>query len=213
MKILSFYLITLLLAISSSINAGIITGPIDLSSGNWNLVENGSFEDDTAGWSSVNPNRGIFIVSNTIAAIGSQSAVTEGNNFSGYGYASKRRVSVTPGTSYILSAFFLIEELSDGRIYLDVNDTEFEQEVHGQIGISGWQFSWGEIVIPANVTYVDLRIVRDGENVKRGEYGYIDEVALTPASEFIAPLVPEPITLSLLTLGSIAILRKGYHRE
>lgn len=198
-----------------SAEAGTILHPVP-GTGSWNTVSNGGFESGTmAGWPALDPpanfGRGVFQASSQQAWSGTYSArATTMNAFNGFGYSNLTNVglvSVVVGQRYVLSGFFLTGELTSGSLYLDLSDAVFESQTASVISQPGWQFAWTEFTPLVNALRV--RLVRDGQ-VKVGEYGYVDEVGVTPLSSFRAPntqsaVVPEPTSLALCVAGGVGV--------
>ncbi len=178
-----------------------IVGPFVEGSGNWNTVDNGGFEDGLSGWTNYAwAGTGEFQVTPDYAAFGNYSAAAiPAYDFTGYGFCLKRQITVEPDTDYILSGFFYTGNLSSDAFYLDLDDVSFEEHVLAPVGVDNWQFVYAPFHTPEWVTQVTVRLVRDGD-VKKDEIGYIDEVAITPLSEFKAP-APVPIPSALVLLG------------
>ncbi|MCA9099933.1 MAG: hypothetical protein KDA63_02220, partial [Planctomycetales bacterium] len=109
--------------------------------------------------------------------------------FTGPGFGIARIVPVVPGETFVLSAFFNVGEMTSPRIHLDLSDVSFEvQPGDGDLllGESAWQFVWQAFEVPADVHNVRVRVVRDFD-VQLGDTAYVDEVAITIASEFQRP--------------------------
>ncbi|NUM33601.1 MAG: hypothetical protein HUU50_03615 [Candidatus Brocadiae bacterium] len=194
-------ILLLLFVLCLIVTSETIVGPFNPSSGSWNAIYNGGFENSFNGWGNPTASRGIFSASTDYAYIGSYAAKSIANeSFNGPGYCATQTISVTGGQQYILSAFFHQGSLTTGQLYIDMNDVPFDTH----IGISGsstlqtqWQFVWTIVNVPVGVSSITFRMVRDGL-VYTGEYGYIDEVAFTPNALFTAPSVPEASTLFML---------------
>ncbi|WP_199332029.1 Calx-beta domain-containing protein [Anabaena lutea] len=173
--------------------------------GNWKTVTNGGFETgDLNGWSNTS-GENLWTITSDRSISGNFSAKAITNTaFNGPGYALQRTVTgLIAGEKYVLSGFIYTGGLTSGNTYLDLNDIANDPNVGAGDssqtslniqynlfltflnGIDQWQFVWKEFVAPSN--QVTVRLVRDGE-VKAGESAYIDDVAITPISQFI-PLI------------------------
>ncbi len=187
-------------------NASVVQGPFVAGSGSWELVPNGNFEvGDISHWVNAETyNRGYFDASSEYSYQGNYSvAVIPSISFNGPGFAVGQNVSVNPDQLYVLSGFFNTAFMTSGYVYLDLTDIKGDINVGIDLeaGLKDWQFAWGTITIPAGVSTVNIRMVRDGETVAN-EIAYIDEIALTPLSNFAPPSqVPIPATIWLLGSG------------
>ncbi|MCW9683183.1 hypothetical protein FJR41_020710, partial [Dolichospermum planctonicum UHCC 0167] len=167
--------------------------------GKWTTVTNGEFETgDLNGWSHISTNTSwgnLWTITSDRSISGNFSAKAVTNTgFNGNGYALQRTVTgLIAGEKYVLSGFIYTGELTSGSTYLDLDDIANDLDIVAGYGIDQWQFVWKEFVAPSN--QVTVRLVRDGEEVKAGESAYIDDVAITPISQFI-PLLPT-ITLAV----------------
>ncbi len=188
----------------------VITGPFVAGTGHWQTLTNGGFETgSTSGWYGSGW-KGSFSASSTMAFTGSYSVESRPSySFNGPGFALNHNVSVQSGVSYVLSGFFNTASLTEGdQMYIDLNDVSFEHSCVAPTGVAGWQFVWWSFTVPSGYHSLTVRLVRDG-NVVQGHYGYVDEVALTPVSEFATPeVVPEPATLLLLAMGGLSVFRR-----
>jgi len=134
----------------------------------------------------------VFRASSEMALAGNYAAecipVKDG---AGPGFGSGRDVSVLPGETYVLSAFFFTSNLR-GHLYVDLGDGQFEpvkdnlDAVRGTAGVDRWQFVYARFTAPQGVTHVKVRLSYDA-TFRVGEVGYIDDVAVTPAASFRAP--------------------------
>ncbi|WYM00653.1 MAG: Calx-beta domain-containing protein [Gloeotrichia echinulata CP02] len=178
------------------------------NTGNWTKVTNGGFETgDLSGWSllSTYGRNNSWTITNERSVSGNFSAKANTNTgFNGAGYALKRAVTgLTAGARYVLSGFIYTGDLTSGSTYLDLDDIAndpqpgVDADSRALNGINQWQFVWKEFVAPSN--QVTVRLVRDGE-VKAGESVYIDEVAITPISQFVSPV----------SSGILAFSQAGY---
>jgi hypothetical protein len=87
------------------------------------------------------------------------------------------------GEKYVLSGFIYTGELTSGQTYLDLNDIPDDPTaITRNNGVNQWQFVSTKFV--ASSSQVTVRLVRDGD-VKAGEAAYVDEVAITPFSQFV----------------------------
>ena len=177
----------MLMNISFAASAGNLTGPFVPGSGLYTVIPDGGFESgSTAGYIEQRTDLGVWRATNDFAYAGNYSlkatVITTGTQI---GYATRRTVSVTPGQTYVLSAYFFTMRTSNGP-YMDLNDAPFEPTVFSYPGVPQWQFSWAEFTVPPGVTEIPIRFVHDGI-FTAGDVAYVDEVALTPASEFRPP--------------------------
>jgi hypothetical protein len=173
----------------SAADGATLVGPFVPLTGTWTTVTNGGFEIGLDGWDQLGPSLGTFN-SSALAQEGSSSAASEpATTFAGPGFGIARVRPVVPGETYVLSAFFNVAELTSHRIHLDLSDVAFEaQPGDGDLllGESAWQFAWQTFVVPDDVSSVRVRVVRDLD-VVFGETAYVDEIAITLATEFQHP--------------------------
>ena len=168
--------------------------------GKWTTVTNGEFETgDLNGWSHISANTSwgnLWTITSDRSISGNFSAKAVTNTaFNGAGYALQRTVTgLIAGEKYVLSGFIYTGELTSGSTYLDLNDIANDLDIVAGYGIDQWQFVWKEFVAPSN--QVTVRLVRDGEEVKAGESAYIDDVAITPISQFIPLISSDAPTLA-----------------
>jgi|GEM_PF-1670230 len=168
--------------------------------GKWTTVTNGEFETgDLNGWSHISTNTSwgnLWTITSDRSISGNFSAKAVTNTgFNGNGYALQRTVTgLIAGEKYVLSGFIYTGELTSGNTYLDLNDIDNDLDIGAGYGIDQWQFVWKEFVAPSN--QVTVRLVRDGEEVKAGESAYIDDVAITPISQFIPLISSDAPTLA-----------------
>lgn len=210
--LLSFALVLILVG---TVNAGIVLDPVP-ATGSFNVISNGGFETGTmASWSVFNnPAYGVFAASSQSSYSGNWSAKTVPNaNFTGAGYdAISAPITVTPGVTYVLSAFFNTASMSESALYLDLGDVPFEVQPGNYYSPTSarifgpWFFSWDSFTVPTNVSTLQIRMIHDGSggtNVFTSDVGYVDSVAITPVSQFSPPTaVPEP---SSFVFGGMAV--------
>ena len=159
-------------------------GPYTDATGAFDVLLSGG---SLSGWTPVAGHLGAFVVSDAMAARGGYSVRTETlAHVLTNGYALQKEVPVTPETTYVLSGFFHTRGLAAGSLYLDLDDLPDEPNVLAPIGVAGWQFGFAQFTVPADLTSVTVRLVRDTDIVP-GEAGYVDEVALTPEESFRLP--------------------------
>lgn len=151
-------------------------------------VPNGSFETGIlASWTMLEPQLGMASVDPNHAFAGSYGVrLDTSRDFSGTGYAIRTQpIAVTPNQQYVLSGFFDASALSTGRLYIDLNDVAWHDggdvEADAVRGKAGWQIAWKEFTVPASVTSVVVRLVRDSQ-AKPSEPAYADVLAVTLAS-------------------------------
>lgn len=227
-----FLSISSLLIVSTTQSYGAIVFDPEPATGQWTAIPNGGFETGEIwkyGWEIQVPpdnrGQGLFVASTEVVWSGTFAAKAEPlKDFSGPGFAHitpPTAVCVKPGEEYILSAFFHTGGINSGNLYLDFDawTQSPNLQVLSEIGVAGWQFVWGSFVPTTDI--VRVRIVRDGE-VPFGEFGYIDDVGVTLASDFIPPsaatsnAVPEPpaIVVWLLGIGIVCgFTGKRWHRK
>ncbi len=177
-----------------SARSGCIVGPFAANTGVYRLLPNGNFErGDEQGWrDQIAERSGVFAASSREAAVGKYSArATPWRDYPApLGFALRRDIPVQGGQDYVLSGYFHTTSITSGSIYLDVNDTSFDRHVQPRRGVDGWQFVLWTLSIPPGVKQLTVRLCRD-DGIKSDEYAYIDEVALTPARDFVDPRVVE----------------------
>lgn len=111
---------------------------------------------------------------------------------------------MNPGEEYVLSAFFYTGDLTSGNLYIDTAGWGVILQLLPVTGYKGWQFLSVEYAPPIDTAR--FRLVRDGD-VQTDQYSYIDDVALTPAQDFVAPsVVPEPGTLQLFATAFCVVV-------
>jgi hypothetical protein len=168
-----------------------------LGTGSFQLVPNGGFETGAttpqwgAGAGAGVGGIGNFIIS-TNAFDGNYSAASE-TDFptpsTGTGYAWQQTITgLVPGSVYVLSGFFNTGTLASGDLYLDMNGIPGDP-TPGFAAISatnkptGWFFSYQDFL--ANSPTMTVRMVRDAYFNDVSGMGYIDDLAVTPASQFV----------------------------
>jgi hypothetical protein len=172
----------------------VLRGPFVPGSGQYSIIPGGDFETgDMAGWAdSAGGQPGAFTATKAAAfagGYGAQSTVTTSGV--GAGFGAGRLVEVQPGQTYILSAFFITEHVR-GRLYVDLGDVSFEPHMGTSGGVGGdpqvaqWQFAYAAFTVPADVLGVRVRLSHDSVFTP-GDYGYVDDVAITPVAQFRLP--------------------------
>lgn len=202
--------LTLVVLEAAAARAGIVLNPAP-GTGQYDLLPNGGFETGTmADWPDQLPNGnaglGEFVASTAMPFAGNFSAQAVPTvSFSGPGFAEiTDPLPVTVGETYVLSAFFNTSDLTSGNLYVDTAGWGVNLQILPQTGLSGWQFLWADFTAP--ISTARFRLVRDGA-VETGQYGYIDDVALTPVQDFVAPsAVPEPGTLQMFATAFCAVV-------
>lgn len=97
-----------------SLRAETLVGPFETATGSYRVIPGGDFESgDMAGWVDNMQSRGVFRPSSEASVSGRYCArstvVTAGN---GPGFGAQGSVSVEPGQTYVLSAFFLAADVT-----------------------------------------------------------------------------------------------------
>jgi hypothetical protein len=122
-------------------------------------------------------------------------------NFGGAGDALKQSGSIAliPGKQYVLSGFIHTGALTGGHTYLDIDDAPGDPNVgvSAPNGVDEWQFVYA--LFTATESKVSVRLVRDQffgnrSEVKAGEPVFYDEIAVTPADQFLPPGTTCPST-------------------
>jgi len=186
--------------------------PVGPSPGNFQLVANGSFEDGLRDWSPQVPAHsdiyGSFTASADKAFLGRWSARCRSvAEFRKAGYAFLGNpIPVEQGRRYVLSAAFETSDMKTGSMSVDLSEPSYHIRLESRPGYPGWQFLHEEFTAASRT--VQIRLVHDGDYCPRGETGYIDAVALTPAEEF----TPAPSTMGLpaqamADVGTVSILQ------
>jgi hypothetical protein len=160
-----------------------------------------------AGFSDIIPSRGVITASSEAPFLGQFSARANTlQNMTVFGYGSiSGPIAVTPGVSYVLSAYFNSKNLASGNLYIDLNDASFDSHATAINSLESWQFAYTYFV-PTSST-INVRIIRDG-TAGPGPLGYIDDVAVTRADQFApAVAVPEPATWLMASAGTLLLLR------
>ncbi|MEZ6094844.1 MAG: hypothetical protein R3C03_11520 [Pirellulaceae bacterium] len=199
--------------------ADIIFDPI-VGTGTYTLLNNGGFELGIAGWADnlgQSQGRGTFETGGAVNIVGAESAFSHPNfSFNGPGFTTNQIVTVVPNESYVVSGYVYTGDLSNPNDAprLDVidiaNTTQFTNV--SSIGSEGrTQFLFATFTVPSTENQVLVRLLRDGA-VTAGERAYYDDIALTLASEFVAPTtVPEPSSFAVVAMSMVAIygIRQG----
>lgn len=199
----------------SQADAGMVLDP-EAGTGTWLTVPNGGFETgDMSSWPpQIPPNnagKGLFVASSEQVWSGNFSSKADPlTNFTGAGFAhitDPTAITVTPGETYVLSAFFYTAGMTHGNLSMDLADVGFNIRINATLD-EGWHFAWGEFTPTLN--NVRVRILRDSD-VRLGEFGFIDEIGITPLQDFRAPnvrtaAVPEPSSLVLCGIGTMGII-------
>jgi len=214
-------LINIYFVLTSVLSAETLVGPFLPDSGHYTVVPGGDFESaksvSSEGWTGYFSFTGsaVFQISSELPYHGTNSLkslvriVTSQSN--PQFQSLQRTVDLRERESYVLSAFFHTAAMS-GSMYVDLADARFEPRGAGTIdpvraegGIHAWQFSWAIFTIPSSVTNVIVRLKHEGFS-RVGEYGYVDDIAVTPLQEFVPPV---PITSQepSLQLGIFAGIR------
>jgi hypothetical protein len=133
------------------------------------------------------------------------------SNLQYIGY-SAGSISLTANTEYVLSAY-LWYGMTGGKISLDLTDAQFDDGT-GRVsvtpstpGATTGVFTYQYFNTATTGTNVIPRVLIEGAN-GLGSFGaVVDNIAITPAADFVAPSsVPEPVTGSLAACGALFIL-------
>lgn len=182
------------------------------TTGNFLLVNNGSFEDGLRDWSpqvaAHSSIFGSFMPSPERAFLGRHSARSRTvSDFTKAGYAFlSNLIPVEAGRRYVLSAAFETSDMkTTGSLSVDLSEPSYHLRLESRPGYPGWQFLHEEFTAASRT--VQIRLIHDGDCPK-GETGYIDAVALTPSEEF----TPAPSTMGLpadamANIGTVLILQ------
>lgn len=175
---------------------GWLPGPFAAGSGNCALIPGGDFESGSSGWVLQNPHLGTWEISEQHAASGTHSAKATAIAQSpviGFGWR-RHDIPVTGGQTYVLSAYFYRPTGENSWLFLDFHDVSWDALLrsHEDFG-DAWQFCWYTVTIPPDVASVTIRLVMD-TNLDIGDFGFVDDVALTPVDDFVPPqsLAPGP---------------------
>lgn len=202
----------LMLGLTSHTSAGVITGPFAPGSGNWNLLPNGDFETgDTTGFQL---HKGYVHMTSSIGVdgvdpfAGNYSGVLTYEGGGGFwGHAiSADPVTLPLGGNYVLSGFVraaVADTANSGRL-----DRFFaSSETYFDMTNPDWQFVYEEFTNLHGFWYPRFHHGGSLLNpMNPGDKLFVDQFALTPASEFQPPTlrpagVPDGGT-SVLMLGS-----------
>ncbi|MEA2709960.1 MAG: hypothetical protein QOF78_2561, partial [Phycisphaerales bacterium] len=180
--------------------ADVLVNPV-VGTGNYALLPNGGFEAGLTNWNiEAQYHPGDYVASQDISIAGSWVAKSvPGTSFSGYGFTRGQLYPFVGGQQYVISGYIDASRAAPSdNSYVDA----FFSFVPGSqaVAVSGeprLQFVYSTFTAPSTQSHW-VRLVRDN-NVDVGHYTYFDEIAVTPASQFVppsgTPLVP-PLTLS-----------------
>src|ERR1017187_1251841 len=206
----------LLFSARSASSQPMLYGPFEPASGHYDLLPKADFETDISGWSLVEfrPGLGEISTSSSYALAGTHSLqLTALQTFTGPGFAlAGPQVTLNAGVTYVLSGFILTPQIpsSGATIYFDLNDSPGENWGNGQTrwygsggipagGSQEWQFVSASYTPSQTMSIIPRVCVEVGDNtgsayVNAGETFYVDNMALTEASQFAPPVqsVPEP---------------------
>lgn len=200
--------------------AEVVLGPFRPGTGSWTTVSQGSFEPLAEGPLPVRNDytlTGSYYLFASLPASGSASVTAAAayggakgvhvipGTFGGPGIALTlgQTIPVTPGSRYVLSAFIRIPNTTGtGTIHLDLWDSPNNIIPTASKATDQWQFVYGTFT--AASTVVGARAIVDG-NVSSLDAFFVDELAITPESQFLLP-VPEPTIQSLLAVGACLVV-------
>ena len=95
----------------------------------------------------------------------------------------------------------------NSQVWVDLNDIPNDPEPKAPMNVNEWQFAWSTWTAPVGTTQVYARLVcwaPDG--VDNGVF--IDEVALTQIDDFALPIVPEPTSLLVISVGLAGLITR-----
>lgn len=168
---------------------GWLPGPFVTGSGHYTLIPGGDFESGTAEWILLGDYYGTWMISPEKAWSPTHAAKATAKRTSpNVGFAwLNQSVPVTGGQTYVLSGFFYRLQGQAYWLFMDDWDgTSFSVFVKSRATFADqWQFCWEEVTFPAGVSSITIRICLD--TMDAGDTGYIDDVALTPVTEFVPP--------------------------
>jgi hypothetical protein len=189
--------------------SGIIGGPFS-TSGFYDTIPGGTFEinDPLTGW----------IGNGTVSSVPTPAMREERVGlvtapYNGY-YAVHRDVNTLVfGETYVLSGYFRSDDLG-GSVAMDIGNfggqawypvaTVFNQIDTNTVG--KWFF--GYTTFTADNPSMRVRLFRNPTTALNAR-NYFDDVAVTRASEFVAPTaVPEPATMAVMGAGALLIIRR-----
>jgi hypothetical protein len=189
----------------------LVSGPF-ANLGNQTLVPNGDFENGLTSWNVFNTSV-TFTTTNVNPLFGANSVRGAINTtITGPGSAITQVITgLTPGNTYVLSAFINTENLTpQAKAYVDLNDVFGDPDV-GPLGGSSTVFAYAPFV-PINPS-ITIRFVVDAPNatVPAGSFATADNIAVTPLASFvpaspIASAAPEPGSLNAMAFGGLLVL-------
>jgi hypothetical protein len=211
--------VALLFAVISSAQSGIIEGPFVPGTGTYTTVPGGTFEpsDPLTGWGDY-LNIATIIPVTTPTQRGDQVGKLSGWSNGWYAVNKSLDNSLIVGQSYVLSGFFRADN-EGGSIAADIGnfagqfwagEANFALAANAST-VGKWYF--GYVTFTANNPTMRVRLVRNGPTTTFAS-SYFDDVAVTPAAEFVAPTpVPEPATLLGLGAALWGLRAKGSRRK
>ncbi len=199
----------------ASAQSGVIGGPFDPNSGNYNIVPGGSFEetDNIGVWADL-----IGLNTSTISRVsspvvkGARSGLLSSSSDGNY-FRYQTGIPLVAGQTYVLSAFVRGEEVG-GAVGLDIgnfggqffNVTALTNVEKTSSTVGNWYFAYTTFV--ADNPSMAIRLVNYGTTGANAR-NYFDDIAVTPVNDFRAvQAVPEPGTMLAIGVGLAALVRR-----
>jgi len=184
---------------------GQLIGPFVAGTGSWNTLSNGGWElGDLSGWSyQYGTSYGTYAASQARAAVGDWSLKSSMAYAASAGLVLRQQnIPFTIGQTYVISGFFYTGDYTSGGTYLDLYDTDAWQGAYmgPSMGVNEWQFVWKAWT--ADRSKADIRILRHKPANTTDGGIYYDEIAITPASQFVPPTALIAYTDSGLASGT-----------
>jgi hypothetical protein len=171
-----------------------VIGPFSPTAGSWNAVANGGFESTITNppWYYSWSTPGAHVQSNEQKARGSYSNKTSQISPAIGWSVLHQDLSLTAGAKYYLSSFFYVISGATGDGFVDMSDNWTPAANMNVTGV--WQFGYKQFTAGASNT---VRVAR-GQSTWTGSV-YFDEVAVTPAGQFVHPF---PLTRNVTGLSA-----------